>query len=80
MTSGSENWETYDDVSEPEADATDVYYAKVRAAQGKRLAAENGQYTNKNQCIRAVRGVEDMRQIKTVQECDDAWTDDMETY
>jgi protein regulator of cytokinesis 1 len=80
MTSGSENWETYDDASEPEADATDVYYAKVRAAQGKRLAAENGQYTNKNQCIRAVRGVEDMRQIKTVQECDDGWTDDMETY
>ncbi|KAK0732730.1 microtubule associated protein-domain-containing protein [Apiosordaria backusii] len=31
--SGSENWETYDDTSEPEVDATEAYYAKVRAAQ-----------------------------------------------
>ncbi|KAK4174123.1 microtubule associated protein-domain-containing protein [Triangularia setosa] len=31
--SGSENWETYDDISEPEVDATEAYYAKVRAAQ-----------------------------------------------
>ncbi|KAK2736999.1 microtubule associated protein [Colletotrichum kahawae] len=30
---GSENWETYDDASEPEQDATDPYYAKVRAAR-----------------------------------------------
>lgn len=32
--SGSENWETYSDTSqlEPETDARDVYYAKVRAA------------------------------------------------
>ncbi|KAF4824971.1 Anaphase spindle elongation protein 1 [Colletotrichum siamense] len=30
---GSENWETYDDASEPEQDATDTYYAKVRAAR-----------------------------------------------
>jgi protein regulator of cytokinesis 1 len=34
--SGSENWETYDDASEPEQDATDAYYAKLRAARGKR--------------------------------------------
>jgi protein regulator of cytokinesis 1 len=34
--SGSENWETYDDVSEPEQDATEAYYAKLRAARGKR--------------------------------------------
>ncbi|KAH7308165.1 putative microtubule associated protein [Stachybotrys elegans] len=38
--SGSENWETYDDNSEPEPDATDVYYAKLRAARGKRLEPE----------------------------------------
>jgi protein regulator of cytokinesis 1 len=44
--SGSENWETYDDVSEaePETDATDAYYAKLRAAQarGKRSTPEGG--------------------------------------
>lgn len=35
--SGSENWETYDDASEPEEeDASDAYYAKLRAAHGKR--------------------------------------------
>jgi Ase1/PRC1/MAP65 family protein len=38
VVSGSENWETYDDGSEPEADASDAYYAKLRAARGKRLS------------------------------------------
>lgn len=37
---GSENWETYDDNSEPEADVSDTYYAKVRAARGKRMEPE----------------------------------------
>ncbi|RAL04779.1 putative microtubule associated protein (Ase1) [Aspergillus ibericus CBS 121593] len=36
--SGSENWETFDDGSESEVDASDVYYAKLRAAHGKRVA------------------------------------------
>ncbi|KAL1874372.1 hypothetical protein VTK73DRAFT_398 [Phialemonium thermophilum] len=41
--SGSENWETYDDNSEPEPDASDAYYAKVRAAaRGKRMTPETG--------------------------------------
>lgn len=41
--SGSENWETYDDNSEPEMDASDTYYAKLRAARaGKRLSPETG--------------------------------------
>ena len=40
--SGSENWETYDDASEPEPDASDAYYAKLRAARGKRLTPEGG--------------------------------------
>ena len=31
-TSASENWETYDDASEPEPDASDAYYAKLKAA------------------------------------------------
>ncbi len=43
MISGSENWETYDDNSEPEADASDTYYAKVRAARaGKRQSPDTG--------------------------------------
>lgn len=40
--SGSENWETYDDNSEPEPDASDAYYAKLRAARGKRFTPEQG--------------------------------------
>ncbi|TPX09450.1 uncharacterized protein E0L32_009338 [Thyridium curvatum] len=42
MVSGSENWETYDDNSEPEADASDTYYAKIRAARSKRMTPETG--------------------------------------
>jgi protein regulator of cytokinesis 1 len=40
--SGSENWETYDDVSEPEQDASDDYYARLRAARCKRFTPEDG--------------------------------------
>jgi len=42
--SGSENWETFDDASDPEADASDAYYAKLKAAKtvGKRFAPEGG--------------------------------------
>lgn len=44
--SGSENWETYDDNSElePEPDASDAYYAKVRAAaaRNKRFTPDEG--------------------------------------
>lgn len=80
MTSGSENWETYDDASEPEADATEVYYAKLRATQGKRMAGGHGQqFANKTRGIRPVRG-EEAAQIKTIDGSDDGWTDDMETY
>ncbi|KAI4601840.1 hypothetical protein KJ359_010705 [Pestalotiopsis sp. 9143b] len=43
--SGSENWETYDDISEPEADASDTYYAKVRAARNNQSSPED-HYTN----------------------------------
>lgn len=41
VVTGSENWETYDDNSEPEADTSDAYYAKVRAARGKRFTPED---------------------------------------
>lgn len=41
--SGSENWETYDDASEPEVDLSEAYYAKLRAAKtGKRFEPEGG--------------------------------------
>ncbi|KAL8837510.1 MAG: hypothetical protein Q9170_002503 [Blastenia crenularia] len=41
--SGSENWETFDDASEPEVDASEAYYTKLRAAKtGKRFPPEGG--------------------------------------
>lgn len=53
--SGSENWETYDDNSEPEPDASDAYYAKVRAAaaRGKRYEPEQGHRPTSSQAKRA---------------------------
>ncbi|KAI5922139.1 microtubule associated protein-domain-containing protein [Camillea tinctor] len=39
--SGSENWETYDDNSEPELDASDAYYQKLRATKGRRFTPED---------------------------------------
>lgn len=40
--SGSENWQTIEDDSEPERDATEAYYAKLRAARsGKRFTPED---------------------------------------
>ena len=41
--SGSENWETFDDASEPEVDASEAYYAKLRATRtGKRFTPDGG--------------------------------------
>ncbi len=40
--SGSENWETYDDASDPEPDASEAYYAKLKAARGKRFTPDGG--------------------------------------
>lgn len=56
-TSCSENWETFDNdgMSEPEADATDIYYAKLRATQ-KRVAAENGSPFKKSKGVIRVAG------------------------
>ncbi|KAK4106329.1 hypothetical protein N658DRAFT_415728 [Parathielavia hyrcaniae] len=44
VVTGSENWETYDDNSEPEEDLSDAYFAKLRAARagGKRVTPEAG--------------------------------------
>ncbi|EAS28303.3 microtubule associated protein [Coccidioides immitis RS] len=84
LASGSENWETYDDASEPEVDATEAYYAKVRAAQGKRAGAEAQLgYPNKPKSIRGVGSddacVQSSFHSKRLGGSDD-WTDDLETY
>lgn len=54
--SGSENWETYDDNSEPEPDASEAYYAKLRAARGKRMEPEHGHALSASQSKRP-RGI-----------------------
>ncbi|KAL2169758.1 hypothetical protein VTG60DRAFT_5654 [Thermothelomyces hinnuleus] len=43
VVTGSENWETYDDNSEPEEDLTDVYFAKVRAARAANVPRPQSQ-------------------------------------
>ncbi|KAI1811242.1 microtubule associated protein-domain-containing protein [Poronia punctata] len=55
--SGSENWETYDDNSEPEADASDTYYAKVRAARGKRFSPEDSYGNSQASQAKRLRGL-----------------------
>lgn len=58
VISGSENWETYDDYSEPEADASDTYYAKLRAARaGKRVSPEAGYARPLGGQVKRPRGV-----------------------
>lgn len=54
--SGSENWETYDDNSEPEPDVSEEYYAKLRAARGKRYEPEQGHLPSSSQAKR-MRGI-----------------------
>lgn len=60
--SGSENWETYDDNSEPEPDASDTYYAKVRAAQahGKRYTPEDQYSRLQSSQTKRIRGIPPM--------------------
>jgi protein regulator of cytokinesis 1 len=53
--SGSENWETYSEVSEPEPDASDEYYAKLRAARGKRFSPEDS-YPREN-TVKKLKGI-----------------------
>ncbi|PKY05546.1 putative cell division control protein Cdc25 [Aspergillus campestris IBT 28561] len=83
---GSENWETFDDGSESEADASDVYYAKVRAAHGKRLAPEDQQGLSlagkKARGIRSVSpdGPQASRSGNIMRVASGEWTDEMESY
>ncbi|KAI9816854.1 MAG: hypothetical protein M1827_001499 [Pycnora praestabilis] len=85
--SGSENWETFDDTSEPEMDATDVYYAKMRAARGKRYTPDGGYtppaagYGKKIKGIRALgQGTETVLeeggQLVPISGSDAGWTDE----
>lgn len=79
--SGSENWETYDDFSEPEPDASDAYFAKVRAAQGKRTEPEHGLSSSQN---KRAKGIPPQDQYGIVQVDEDGrrvvsgseWTDE----
>lgn len=57
VISGSENWETYDDNSEPEPDASDTYYAKLRAARGKRYTPEDGYGDSTSSQSKRLRGI-----------------------
>ncbi|KAL9612521.1 MAG: hypothetical protein Q9167_002906 [Letrouitia subvulpina] len=43
--SGSENWETFDDASEPEVDTSESYYAKMRATKNYKRFTPEGGYT-----------------------------------
>ncbi|KAL8778559.1 MAG: hypothetical protein Q9213_007359 [Squamulea squamosa] len=55
---GSENWETFDDASEPEVDATEAYYAKLRAVKmGKRMTPEGGYTPPRGGPGKKVRGI-----------------------
>ncbi|KAI9794753.1 MAG: hypothetical protein M1835_006384 [Candelina submexicana] len=87
--SGSENWETYDDASDPEPDASETYYAKLRAARGKRFTPDGG-YTpphggqgKKTKSIRAIgMGTETLieeeagGQLVRVSGSEAGWTDE----
>ncbi|KAJ5102106.1 hypothetical protein NUU61_004328 [Penicillium alfredii] len=82
-TSGSENWETFDDGSESEFDASDVYYAKLRAAHGKRFAPEDGLDISgkKPKGIRSVSpDGPHPGQVLRVAGSDTEWTEDFESY
>ncbi|KAF2432436.1 microtubule associated protein [Tothia fuscella] len=87
--SGSENWETYDDASEAEAevDASEAYYAKVRAAQarGKRATPEGGwvphSHNQNGGAGKKVRGLVNvgagaMRAVDGDRDRESGWTDE----
>ncbi|KAJ5123308.1 hypothetical protein N7448_009405 [Penicillium atrosanguineum] len=81
--SGSENWETFDDASEDEHDASDIYYSKLRAAQGKRFAPDDSMDMTgkKSKGIRSVSpDGPHPGQVLRVAGSDNEWTDDYETY
>ncbi|KAJ5537111.1 hypothetical protein N7513_010297 [Penicillium frequentans] len=83
VTSGSENWETFDDGSESDVDSSDIYYAKLRAGQGKRFAPDDGLdlMGKKSKGIRSVSpDGPHPGQVLRVAGSDTEWNDDFETY
>lgn len=57
VVSGSENWETYSEISEPEEDASDEYYARLRAAHGKRFTPDDGYAPPQGGQAKKLRGI-----------------------
>ena len=88
IASGSENWETFDDASEPEVDVSDAYHAKLRAAKnGKRFTPEGGHTPprggpgKKFKCLYGAGGhpqtiIEDASEGSVPAKSDANWTDD----
>ena len=83
-TSGSENWETFDDASEPEIDASHAYYAKLRAAKGGKRFTPEGGYTPPGKKFRSAYEsaahphtvMEDEGGRRMVTGSESAWTDE----
>ncbi|KAJ6051600.1 uncharacterized protein N7446_006233 [Penicillium canescens] len=83
-TSGSENWETFEDGSDAEPDASDIYFSKLRAAHGgKRFAPEDSAdlIGKKAKGIRSVSpDGPHPGQVLRVAGSDNEWADDFESY
>ena len=86
--SGSENWETFDDASEAEVDASQAYYAKLRAARtGKRFTPDGGYTPPRGSPGKKLKGmygganhpqtvIEDEGGRRLVTGSESAWTDE----
>jgi protein regulator of cytokinesis 1 len=83
-TSGSENWETFEDGSDAEPDTSDIYFSKLRAAHGgKRFAPEDSAdlIGKKAKGIRSVSpDGPHPGQVLRVAGSDNEWADDFESY
>ena len=82
--SGSENWETFDDASDPEDDVNNAYYAKLKAAKGGKRFTPEGGYTPPGKKFRsAYEGaahpqtiIEDERGQRIMSRSESNWTDE----
>ncbi|KAJ5648133.1 hypothetical protein N7490_004505 [Penicillium lividum] len=82
-TSGSENWETFEDGSESDDGSSDIYYSRLRAAPGKRFAPDDAVdlMGKKSKGIRSVSpDGPHPGQVLRVAGSDSEWTEDFETY
>ncbi|KAL2135457.1 hypothetical protein VTI74DRAFT_8443 [Chaetomium olivicolor] len=57
IVTGSENWETYDDNSEPEEDLSDAYFAKMRAARAAMRVTPEAAYRSQASQMKRQRGI-----------------------